>query len=59
MSPDPFPQTRWSLVLAGPRAEDPERQKAALEELARSYWKPAECFGTARPPEKTSCLPSG
>ena len=43
-----FPQTRWSLVLAGPRAEDSGARRAALEELFQSYGGPIRAFVRAR-----------
>lgn len=35
---DPFPTTRWSLVLKAKRS-DPE-SKRALDDLCRAYWSP-------------------
>jgi len=43
-----FPNTRWSLVLAGPRAADAAARRAALEELAKSYWGPIRAYVRAR-----------
>lgn len=41
----PFPETRWSLVLAGGAGDG---RAAALEALARSYWRPVYGFVRAR-----------
>ncbi len=50
--PDPSPPdfcrtTRWSVVLAGAKAAPPER-RAALEELARTYWYPLYAYARRR-----------
>ncbi|HEX6883016.1 MAG TPA: sigma-70 family RNA polymerase sigma factor [Planctomycetota bacterium] len=45
--PGSFLTTRWSVVLAGARAAPPER-RAALEELARSYWYPLYAYARRR-----------
>jgi RNA polymerase sigma-70 factor (ECF subfamily) len=38
---EPFPSTRWSLVLA---ARIPDQRGAALEALCRAYWPPVYSF---------------
>lgn len=40
---DPFPTTRWSVVL-GAREKDPARAREAMEELCRAYWFPLYAF---------------
>jgi RNA polymerase sigma-70 factor (ECF subfamily) len=42
-----FHTTRWSLVLAGATAPPAER-RAALEDLARTYWYPLYAFARRR-----------
>jgi RNA polymerase sigma-70 factor (ECF subfamily) len=43
-APAPFPETRWSLVLGGAG----QGRAAALEALARSYWRPVYGYARAR-----------
>ncbi len=38
-----FPTTHWTNILDA-RSHDEPRQKAALEELLRKYWKPVYCY---------------
>ncbi len=45
--PASFLTTRWSIVLAGARAPEPER-RAALEDLARAYWYPLYAYARRR-----------
>jgi RNA polymerase sigma-70 factor (ECF subfamily) len=40
----PFPVTRWSLVAGARAAADPQRKRAALEELCGLYWRPIYGF---------------
>lgn len=40
----PFPVTRWSLVAGARAAVDPQRKRAALEELCGLYWRPIYGF---------------
>jgi RNA polymerase sigma-70 factor (ECF subfamily) len=42
-APRLFPPTRWSLVLAATRREEPE-SAAALETLCRAYWYPLYAY---------------
>lgn len=42
---EPFPETRWSLVLAGGEGDS---RRAALEDLARAYWRPIHGYVVAR-----------
>ena len=39
-----FPVTRWSLVAGARAAADPQRKRAALEELCGLYWRPIYGF---------------
>ena len=43
MAFDPFPQTRWTLLLSAREGEEAIATKA-LEELAEAYWKPVYAF---------------
>ncbi len=46
---DQFPTTRWSLVLGGAAAgPDAEHRRAALEALARTYWRPIHAYVRSR-----------
>ncbi len=41
--PDPFPTTRWSVVLAA-RERDTTRAREAMEALCRAYWFPLYAY---------------
>src|SRR5437773_7751851 len=41
--PQPFPHTRWSLVLAARKEHSPE-SAAALESICRAYWYPLYAY---------------
>ena len=43
---DPFPETRWSLVLTG--GTDEHARTTAMEALARTYWRPVYGYVRAR-----------
>lgn len=43
-----FPITHWSILCDAPRPETKGRRQAALEELARSYWKPVYVYVSLR-----------
>lgn len=50
MSPHPFPQTRWTLILSA-KQPGPDDSGKALQELALAYWKPVYAYlrGKGRP----------
>ncbi|MFT4640053.1 MAG: RNA polymerase sigma factor (sigma-70 family) [Verrucomicrobiales bacterium] len=44
MTYQPFPQTRWTLVLSAKAGEASNESAKALEELARAYWRPVYAY---------------
>jgi hypothetical protein len=44
----PFPTTRWTLLGEVRPGVSTRRRKPALEELARTYWKPVHAYIRAR-----------
>src|SRR5205085_1171421 len=53
--------TRWSVVLAAGQASDDASRRAALEELARTYWPPLYAYlrRDGHPPERAEDLTQG